>query len=224
MPYTAREDVLGKLRRSERRGETPVRPPVPVLAELGWGTETLIEKFTENLVLQTGVVHRVADRAGALEKLTEIARAEGWKAVMASTDDVLAPFDLAAWGRANGVKVLTAADFGDRDAFKDAVFDRVDAGITGVDWAVAESGTVVLVHDERQPRLVSLAPILHVVVVPADRILPVYEQALERILAARGGMPAHLTLITGPSMTADIQATPFKGMHGPRRVIALLIG
>lgn len=224
MPYAAREDVLGKLRRSERRGETPARPPVPILAELGWGTETLIEKFTENLVLQTGVVHRVADRAGALEKLTEIARAEGWKAVMASTDDVLAPFDLAAWGRANGVEVLTAADFTDRDAFKDAVFDRVDAGITGVDWAVAESGTVVLVHDELQPRLVSLAPILHVVVVPADRILPVYEQALERIIAARGGMPAHLTLITGPSMTADIQATPFKGMHGPRRVIALLVG
>ncbi len=224
MPNAAREDVLGKLKKTDRWGEAPSRPPLPPLTELGWGAEQLIEKFTENLVLQTGVVHRVADRAAALEKLAEIARAEGWKAVMIATDEVLTPLDLAAWGRANGVEVLTAADFTDRDAFKDAVFDRVDAGITGVDWAVAESGTVALVHDERQPRLVSLAPILHVVVIPVDRILPVYEQALERIIAARGGMPAHLTLITGPSMTADIQATPFKGMHGPRRVIALLVG
>ncbi|MDD4338935.1 MAG: lactate utilization protein [Syntrophales bacterium] len=224
MPYAAREDILGKLKKADRREEAPARPPLPPLTEVGWGTEQLIEKFTENLALQTGVVHRVADRAGALEKLTEIAQAEGWKAVMIATDEVLAPLDLAAWGRTNGIDVLKAADFTARDAFKDAVFDQVDAGITGVDWAVAETGTVALVHDDRQPRLVSLAPILHVVVVPVDRILPVYEQALERILAARGGMPAHLNLITGPSMTADIQATPFKGMHGPRRVIALLIG
>jgi L-lactate dehydrogenase complex protein LldG len=224
MPDVAREEVLGRLRKADQGRAAPSRPPLPPLTELGWGADTRIEKFTENLVLQTGVVHRVADRAAALEKLTEIARTEGWKAVMISTDEVLAPLDLAAWGRANGVEVLTAADFTGRDAFKDAVFDRVDAGITGVDWAVAESGTVALVHDERQPRLVSLAPILHVMVVPVDRILPVYEQALERIIAARGGMPAHMTLITGPSMTADIQATPFKGMHGPRRVIALLVG
>lgn len=223
MANGAREEILAKLKRVER-GEAVPRPSMPVLNELALSRDRLIERFQENLTLQTGVVHRVADPGAARETLTEIARSEGWTAVAIAEDEVLETLDLAAWGRSCGVRVMKAADFSDLAAFKDAVFDEVQAGITGVDWAIAESGTIVLVHDERQPRLLSLAPILHVAVVPVERILAVYEQAVERIIASRGGLPAHMTLITGPSMTADIQATPFKGMHGPRRVIALLIG
>jgi len=223
MLSNAREEILKKLKSIEI-GRAAARPPLPVLNEPAWTREQLIGNFTENLVFQTGVVHRVADREAALAKLTEIAKAEAWKAVMIATDDVLTPFDLPAWGRTSGVKVMTAADFSAREAFKDGVFDEMDAGITGVDWAIAESGTVALVHDEKQPRLVSHAPILHVVIIPVDRLLPVYEEAIKRIIEAKGGIPSHMTLITGPSKTGDIQGTFFNGMHGPRRVIAFLVG
>jgi L-lactate dehydrogenase complex protein LldG len=50
-------------------------------------------------------------------------------------------------------------------------------------------------------------------------------------VGAHGGAPAEKTplpsqfvFITGPSMTGDIQGVLFKGMHGPRRVIAILVG
>jgi len=65
---------------------------------------------------------------------------------------------------------------------------------------------------------------LHIALVPATRMVPTYEQAVEEVYADMKNIPSHVTFTTGPSMTADIKATPFKGMHGPRRLIAVLIG
>jgi L-lactate dehydrogenase complex protein LldG len=57
-----------------------------------------------------------------------------------------------------------------------------------------------------------------------DRFVPIYENAIEKVFENKDAVPSQFTFITGPSMTADIQATPFKGMHGPRRLIVILIG
>ena len=112
----------------------------------------------------------------------------------------------------------------DRKAFKDVVFDEVNVGITGVDYAIAESGTLCLIHTRNQARLVSLAPIIHVAVVPADRLYPTYESVIEVIMASGEQLPSQITFITGPSMTGDIQGIPFKGMHGPKKLMVMLIG
>jgi L-lactate utilization protein LutC len=194
------------------------------MAELSWDMEEMIDQFTKHLEEQTGVVYRAKDKKEALVTLSEISEAEGLKRVMASTDDVVAPMDLPAWGGENGVAVITHRDFNDRDSFRDAVFDWVDAGITGVDYAVAESGTMVLVHNRDQARLISLAPILHIAIVPLERLVPVYERVIDNEFGKGHKVPSQVCFITGPSMTGDIQATPFKGMHGPRQVIVILVG
>jgi L-lactate dehydrogenase complex protein LldG len=149
---------------------------------------------------------------------------------MATTDDVTARLDLPSWGKKNNVQVMTPRDFPDRNSYRDAVFDVADAGITGADFAVAESGTLGLIHNRDQARLVSLAPILHIAVVPVDRIVPVYEQVIEKVFGNKVGrtdrspLPSQFVFITGPSMTGDIQGVLFKGMHGPRKVIVILVG
>ena len=175
------------------------------------------------LTAETGIVYRAKNNDQALEKLTEIAKQEGLKSVMVSTDNVVTSFDLPAWGNKIGVKVMSPKDFKGRDDFKDAVFDRVEAGITGVDFAVAESGTLGLNHDKDQARLISLAPILHIAIVPVERVFPVYEPVIERVLK-KEKFPSQFVFITGPSMTGDIQGHLFKGMHGPRRVLVILVG
>ncbi|MFZ1985252.1 MAG: lactate utilization protein, partial [Desulfatitalea sp.] len=166
-----------------------------------------------------------------LATLAAILRQEAVTRAMATSDAVLATLDLKRWGARIGVEVVTPADFTDRDAYTQAVFDQVQAGITGVDYAVAESGTLVLVHNAHQARLVSLAPLVHIAVVPVARIAPTYETAITAIYKNGGEAgrpfqvyPSQVTLITGPSMTADIQATPFKGMHGPQKLFVLLLG
>jgi len=56
-----------------------------------------------------------------------------------------------------------------------------------------------------------------------ERLVPVYENVTEILFGQRDTAPGHVALIAGPSMTADIQATPFKGMHGPRKLMIILI-
>lgn len=218
----ARNEIMGRLKAAPKTA-IPLRPLMPPPKEVSLGKEELITQFAEMLTAETGIVYRAPNNAQALEKLTKIARQEGLKSVMVSTDDVVAALDLPAWGKKIDVEVMSPKDFKGRDDFKDAVFDRVEAGITGADFAVAESGTLGLIHDKDQARLISLAPILHIAIVPVERVFPVYEPVIERVFK-KGKFPSQFVFITGPSMTGDIQGHLFKGMHGPGRVIVILVG
>ena len=223
MKQSARDEILSKLKSAPREAVAS-RPDRPVLKELSLTRDELIEMFSKNLVQETGVVHRVKDREQVLEKLSQIAQEERLKKVMIATDDVVAPLNLVDWGKKNNVEVMTPQDFGNRDSYIDAVFEEADAGITGADFAVAESGTLGLVHRRDRARLVSLSPILHIAVVPVERIVAIYEQAIEKVFGKKENLPSQFCFVTGPSMTADIRGIPFKGMHGPRKVVAILVG
>ena len=223
MSKESREQILRKLKAAPKKEVAP-RPSVPPLNELSWDEEEMIRRFTENLTEQTGVVYRVKDYAEAADKLAEIANAEKITKVIVSTDDVATSMDLPSWGMENGIEVLQPQAFEDRDSFKHAAFEEAQAGITGVDYAIAETGTLVLAHDKNQPRLVSLAPIIHIAIVPVGRLRLVYESATDKIFGDDNRPPGQVTFTTGPSMTADIQGVPFKGMHGPKKLFVILVG
>ncbi|MDH3296045.1 MAG: LUD domain-containing protein [Acidimicrobiia bacterium] len=92
--------------------------------------------------------------------------------------------------------------------------DQVDGVITGCAVAVAETGTIVLDGGEGQGRRVlTLLPDLHVVVVPAARLVARVPDALVRLEPTRP-----LTWISGPSATSDIELNRVEGVHGPRRL------
>ena len=223
MESSARDEILAKLKAAPKAA-IPPRPALPPYPTLSMGREQLIKEFSERLTEETVVVHRAKDFPEALEKLTAVAVEEGLKKVMATTDDVVSRLDLPSWGKKNDILVMTPKDFADRYAYRDAVFDQAQAGITGADFGVAESATIGIIHNKDQARLVSLAPILHIAVVPVDRIVPVYERIIERVFGKKGEYPSQFVFITGPSMTGDIQGVLFKGMHGPRKVIVILLG
>jgi L-lactate dehydrogenase complex protein LldG len=223
MSKEAREEILRKLRAAPQTEVAP-RPTVPPLNELSWDEEEMIRRFTENLTEQTGSVYRVKDYSAAADKLAEIAAAEQITKVIVSTDDVVTSMDLPSWGRAHGVEVLQPQSFEDRYAFKRAAFEQAQAGITGADYAIAETGTLVLAHDKNQPRLISLAPITHIAIVPVERLRSTYESATDRIFEDERHIPGQVTFTTGPSMTGDIQGVQFKGMHGPKKVFVILVG
>ncbi len=223
MEESARDEILNRLKAAPKKA-IPPRPDRPALRETSLSGEELIDTFSKYLTEETGVVHRVRDRREVLEKLTEIVRQEGLKKVMITTDGVIASLDLPAWGRENNVQIMTPHDFADRDSYRNAVFLEADAGISTADFAVAESGSLGILHSRDQARLVSLAPILHIVVVPVERMVGVYEQVIQKVFKGKEKCTGQFSFITGPSMSADIQATPFKGMHGPRKVIVILVG
>jgi len=236
MEQSVRDEILAKLKAAPK-AEVPTRPPLPPYQTLSMDREQLIAEFTARLAEEAVVVRRVKDCQEALDRLSGVAVEEGLKKVMTSTDEVISRLDLASWGQKNGIQVMAARDFRDRYSFRDAVFDQAQAGITGADFAVAESATIALVVNKDQARLVSLAPILHIAIVPVDRLVPVYEKAIEKVFGNGGvtggstelaevqsALPSQFVFITGPSMTADIETVLFRGMHGPRKVIVILIG
>ncbi len=219
---SARDEILDRLRKAEKC-ESPQRIELPPPYEAALTLEELIEKFAAKLAEQTGIFYRAADSDGVVEILSEIAEQEGLKSIMASEDALVMSLDLPSWGKKHGVAVSFPHDFADRATYKDNVFNNVDAGVTVADFAVAESGTLAIVHDKTNARLLSLAPIRHIAVVNVKNVVPVYENVIETTYE-NGEFPSHVTFITGPSMTADIQGQMFKGMHGPRKLFVILIG
>lgn len=105
--------------------------------------------------------------------------------------------------------------------FKEELF-HIDAAITGTTGAIAETGAIVLWPDEKEPRLMSLVPPVHIALLDADKI---YNSFCEIIEAERWSdrMPTNALLISGPSKTADIEMTLAFGVHGPRELIVLII-
>ncbi len=223
MEPTARDEILQKLRTAPKQAVSS-RPVLPPLSEVSMTREEMIHRFTERLAEETGLVYRVKNNEEALDKLAEIARTEGLKKVMASPDDVISALDLPAWGQKHDVTVMIPQDFSSRESFRDAVFLEAQAGITGADFAVAESGSLGLIHNSSRARLVSLAPVLHIAIVPLDRMIPVYEQLVDPVFGDRQNLPSQFVFITGPSMSGDITGVLFKGMHGPQKVIVILVG
>ena len=220
---SAREEILTKLKTAPRKQASP-RPGAPALNEVALKGEELVAKFIQEVAAQTETVYQVKNKHGALSRLTAIFKRERINTIMASDDDVVRALDLAAWGKKNGIKVLTPLDFKDRGRYAKAVFDEAQAGITGVDFAVAESGTLGLIHNREHPRLISLAPAQHIAIVPQDRLVPVYENITDNLYIKNKNAPCHVTFISGPSRSSDIKATPFKGMHGPKKLDIILIG
>lgn len=101
----------------------------------------------------------------------------------------------------------------------DAQFDA-SAAVTGVWAAIAETGTLVLVSDARRSRGSFIVPPVHVAVVRISQIVPDMIDVWRRFGASP---PTAITLISGPSKTADIEGILVTGVHGPRAVHVILV-
>lgn len=88
------------------------------------------------------------------------------------------------------------------------VFLRADAGISGVNMAVAESGSLVLVTNEGNGRLITTAPRVHIALMGMERIVSTWEDAavvLETLARSATGqhLSVYTSVITGPRREHD---------------------
>jgi L-lactate dehydrogenase complex protein LldG len=90
-------------------------------------------------------------------------------------------------------------------------------GITGADYALADTGSLVLFSSPEEARMVSLLPPVHVALVPRERILTGLDELLTEV-PLPADRSSSMLLITGPSRTADIEQILVRGVHGPGEI------
>lgn len=98
---------------------------------------------------------------------------------------------------------------------------RSELGVTGADWGIARSGTLVLKSAPDRGRGVSLVPPRHLAFLSAQTIVDDLI-ALMQELTQVGQPPAAVELITGPSRTSDIEMDLSIGVHGPIEIYLLI--
>ena len=104
-----------------------------------------------------------------------------------------------------------------------ALFD-CDIGITSAQWAVAETGTLVLESDEERHRLASLVPPVHIAIIEADQIRHTLAEVLQALSKhGQDTLSRTVTFITGPSRTSDIELTLAIGVHGPAELYVIVL-
>ena len=100
-------------------------------------------------------------------------------------------------------------------------------GITSADFCMAETATLVMRTRPGQARSVSLVPAIHVAVVHLDQIISDLKELYALLLwdpqMQKEGLTNCMTFISGPSKTADVEATMVHGAHGPREVYIYVI-
>ncbi|NLX13214.1 MAG: LUD domain-containing protein [Phycisphaerales bacterium] len=158
-------------------------------------------------------VYRVADEPALVAKVMELLAGIGAKKVMLPAEDIPGRETILAALQEKGIVV------GDPD--KSDEHFTADAGITGVESAIAETPSLFLSSGGHRRRLASLAPPVHIAVLRVEQIVP---DLLDWGAAHAGEMPASETLVSGPSKTGDIELIMVLGVHGPKEEHIIILG
>ncbi len=223
-PYTRLEESLADLEALER----------DLLARLETGRDGRLEALAETAARRGWKVKRAPDPEEALGYLSSVMTQLGVRRAVRSTEDVFQQLAVDSILQRPGIETAiiardqTSADQNRSDASLRQQMIDADIGITGADYAVAETGSVVVLPRAGLSRLVSLAPPVHLALVRPQEVVDTLDDVflLRRLDYHRNGgdMGSYLNFITGPSRTADIEQTLVVGVHGPKEVHMIILG
>jgi L-lactate utilization protein LutC len=209
----SRDNILHKVRTALGRsaGEVPAPVPEPWIRVPDRTVDQRIDLFRSALEKLNGKVHRAASKEDARDYAARLL--SGRTAVSANTP-LLSEC---------GISTIEGVHAGitDRVTLRETCA-VVDAGITSADYALAETGTLVMFSSEENPRLVSLLPPLHLAIVPIDRLLTGLDELLT-LVPVPSERSSSMVFITGPSRTADIEQILVRGVHGPGEIHVVLV-
>ena len=218
----ARNSILSRLRASrDANGIAPQAAPpsdFTPLAEKKWDPAERLERIRRLMeavhteFLETTEAEWPAAVRGFLEK-------EGLRNLLYAPATEAGARLAAEWGE-GGPELVPY----DRpvEEFKERLFDGVEAGITMTLGAIADTGSLMLWPSADEPRLMSLVPPMHLALLKADALYDSFWQVLREKRWA-DGLPTNALLISGPSKTADIEQTLAYGVHGPKRLVVVVV-
>jgi L-lactate dehydrogenase complex protein LldG len=214
-----REAFLARVRSAAQAGQRyrVAVEPVPSGAGYVGAAGDLCEALAREIALVGGDPLLVPDWPAAREAVAHLLRQYRPATALCWEHAALEQLDLPVVLQQQGITGWRYADLkGLSPESLRASLLSADVGISSADFAIAETGTLVVRARPGQERLVSLLPPVHLAVIARDQILPDLFDLFAR-LAEQGldQLPSNLALITGPSKTGDIELELTTGVHGP---------
>jgi L-lactate dehydrogenase complex protein LldG len=209
--------------------ERPLLPPLenvmPVIP-----AEELLERFEAELRALDCNTHRASSLSMLEGILRLIVDSAAVRQVVLSRNPLVAQLEIAAmverWGKRAAAWPSGVPEPLEAAAFRDECF-AAEVGITGADFALAETGSLVLTSLSEGSQLASLAPPTHVVLYRRSQLRGSLDEVLQNLPVSvdpRRPSPARsVVLVTGASRTADIEQILVRGVHGPRELHAILV-
>lgn len=204
----SKENILKKIRRAlsqstplpfpQSEGNQPIFPPLEQEAEIEFA-----EQFTK---LQGKFIYCI-NRQELAFQLTSLVRKMDWQKVYCLEDKLIEP---------------VAAQLEDR-LVKTGLAD-CDVSITGCEYLVARTGTIVMSSASVSGRTTSVYAPIHVCIAYTSQLVYDIKDALQAAKEKYGdNLPSMISFATGPSRTADIEKTLVVGVHGPKEVYLFLL-
>jgi L-lactate dehydrogenase complex protein LldG len=101
---------------------------------------------------------------------------------------------------------------------------NAEASLTTCEALIARTGSILVSSTTRSGRRLSIYPEKHIVVAYAGQLYDDIKQGLAFVRDKyHPSFPSMLSLVSGPSRTADIEKTLVMGAHGPKEFILFLI-
>jgi L-lactate dehydrogenase complex protein LldG len=192
-------------------GSDTFRAWLPLVGET---LEEQVELFAANSAALKTEFYRVSSLEEAGERLSQLAREAQWRQVATHRHPLALP--LAEKVALPSLVVETGYSIPEMES--------CDAAITGCDFLVSQTGSLLVSGLSAGGRALSVLPPHHVVVASASQMVPDLATALQQArLRYAGGWPSFLSFITGPSRTGDIERILVLGAHGPKRLTVFLL-
>jgi len=205
---TSKEKLLKKIRKAllEKRDnpypnleDLPHYPPSDDLAEV---------QFAEEFTAASGQFIFCEDEVQFIESLLNLAEERKWRKIYCwepALQDILAKYDYPFFET-------------DKD------FEQAEVGFTLCEALIARNGSIMLSSAGGAGRRLSIYPPIHIVVAYTSQIVIDLKDAFKLLKSKYGSqLPSMLTIVTGPSRTADIEKTLVMGAHGPKELFVFLL-
>jgi L-lactate dehydrogenase complex protein LldG len=198
---TAKENILKKIRQA-------LSNPVPLPFPLSEGANTVYQPATEELEIifaeeftkLQGKFVFCMDENDLHARLQQLITAKEWMKIYCNEDKWNAHFS-------NTINL-----------------ESCHASITGCEYLVARTGTIVMSAAQQSGRTVSVYAPIHICIAYTNQLVYDIKDALQSLKEKyAGNIPSLITFASGPSRTADIEKTLVTGVHGPKEVYLFLV-
>ena len=197
----AKENILKRIRQA-------LSNPVPLPFPQSEGTNSVFHPATDSLdvvfaqefINMQGKFAFCIDEADMLQQLEQLITGKQWSKIYCNTDK---------WN----------------EKFSNTInLESCDASITGCEFLVARTGTIVMSAAQQSGRTVSVYAPIHICIAYTNQLVYDIKDALQSLKEKyAGNIPSLITFATGPSRTADIEKTLVTGVHGPKEVYCFLV-